>query len=112
MVAAILHWVVSSLALALTAAIVPGFRLRGFGTAMIATFILGFLNYLLWPLLVFFTLPFTIITFGLFLYVVDAIVLRVCAWLMKDFEIKGWLAAILGAVILSVTSSLLHYVLV
>ncbi len=87
MVAAILHWVVSSVALALTAAIVPGFKLRGFTTALMATIILGILNYLLWPVLVFFTLPFIIITFGLFIIIVNAIVLRVCAWFMKDFEI-------------------------
>jgi putative membrane protein len=77
-----------------------------------ATLILGMLNWVLWPVLAFFTLPFTIITFGLFLFVVDAIVLRVCAAFMKDFEISNWLSAIVGAVILSLTSSFLHYMFV
>ena len=108
----ILHWIVSSLALAVTAAIVPGFRLRGFSTALMATFILGFLNYILWPVLVFFTLPLTIVTFGLFLFVVDAIVLRVCAAFMSNFDITNWFSAIIGAIILAITSSFLHYVLV
>jgi putative membrane protein len=112
LLAIILHWIVSSLALAVTAAVVPGFRLRGFTTALMATFILGMLNYLLWPVLAFFTLPLTIITFGLFLFVVDAIVLRVCAAFMKNFEITNWFSAIIGAVILAITSSFLHYVLV
>src|SRR4051812_38682486 len=112
MVAIILHWIVSSLALALTAAIVPGFRLRGFSTALMATFILGALNYSLYPLLFFFSLPFTIITLGLVLFVIDAIVLRVCAAFMKDFEIDGWLSAIAGAVLLAVTNSFPHYMLV
>jgi putative membrane protein len=108
----ILHWVVSSLALALTAAIVPGFRLRGFFTAMMATLIIGLLNYILWYPLAFFTFPFIILTFGLFVFVIDAIVLRVCAAFMKNFEITNWFSAIIGAVFLALTNSLLHYLLI
>ena len=106
------HWVVSGLALAITAAIVPGFRVRGFFAALVATFLIGLANYLVWPILFFFTLPFTIITLGLFVFVVDAIILRLVAALMKDFEITGWLSAIAGAVILSLMSSALHYLLI
>jgi putative membrane protein len=112
MLALLLHWVVSSLALALTAMVVPGFKIRGFGTTLVATFILGVLNYLLWPILVFFTLPLTIITLGLFLFVVDAIVLRICASFMKNFEITNWFSAIIGAVVLSIANSFLHFMLV
>jgi len=112
MLAMILHWVVSAMALALTAAIVPGFKLQGFSTALFATFILGVLNYILWPVLAFLTFPLTIITLGLFLFVVDAIVLRICAAFMKNFEISGWISAILGAVILSFSNSILHYLLI
>ena len=108
----LLHWVVSAGALALTAALVPGFRINGFVSALMATLIIGLLNWVLWPILAFFTLPFTIITFGLFLFVVDAVVLRVCAAFMKNFEITNWFSAIIGAVILSITSSFLHYVLI
>jgi putative membrane protein len=108
----VLHWVVSSIALAITAAIVPGFRLRGFSTALMATFILGALNVTLYPILVFFTLPITIVTLGLFLFVVNAIVLRVCAAFMKDFDISGWLSAILGAFILTIMNGFLHYMLI
>jgi putative membrane protein len=108
----ILHWVVSSLALALTAAVVPGFRLRGFTTALMATFIIGALNYTIYPIMFFFALPLTIVTLGLFLFVLDAIVLRVCAAFMKDFDISGWLSALIGALILAVTNSFLHYMLV
>lgn len=106
------HWLVSGLALAVTAAIVPGFRVRGFGTALVASFLIGLANYLVWPVLFFFTLPFTIITLGLFIFVVDAIVLRLVAAMMTNFEISGWLSAIAGAVILSLMSSALHYMLI
>jgi putative membrane protein len=104
----ILHWVVSSVALLVTGAIVPGFHLRGFTTAMIATFLIGLCNYVVWPILFVLTLPLTIVTLGLFVFVLDAIVLKVCAAFLKDFEISGWLSAILGAVILAVSSSVLH----
>ena len=108
----ILHWVVSALALALTAAIVPGFHIRSFGTALIAVVILGICDYTVWPVLVVLTLPLTILTLGLFLFVVNAIVLRLCSALLRGFEVAGWLSAIFGAAILSLTSSLLHYILV
>jgi putative membrane protein len=108
----LLHWVVSGLALAVTAAIVPGIHLRGFATAMVATLLIGFANYLVWPILFFLTLPLTILTFGLFIFVVDAIVLRLCAAFMKNFEITNWFSAVLGAMVLAFTSSVLHWFLI
>lgn len=106
------HWVVSGVALALTAAIVPGFRVRGFFTALVATLLIGFANYLVWPILFFLTLPLTVLTLGFFVFVVDAIVLRLVAAFMKDFDISGWFSAIAGAIILAVTSSLLHFLFI
>lgn len=108
----ILHWVVSGLALALTAALVPGFRIRGFGAALFAAVIIALANSFVRPLMILLTFPLTILTLGLFLFVVDAIVLRICAAFLKDFEISNWLSAILGAVILAVTSSLLHWLII
>ena len=108
----IAQWLVSGLALALTAAVVPGFRLRGFGTALIASLVLGLLNFLVRPVLIFLTIPLTILTLGLFIWVVDAIVLRICAAFLDDFEISNWLSAILGAFVLALANGLLHYLLV
>ena len=108
----VMHWVVSALALALTAALVPGFKVGGFGTALIAALLIGVVNYFLWPLLFFLTLPFTVITFGLFVFVVDAIILRLCAAMMSGFSINGWWSAILGAILLSISSSFLHWLFV
>ena len=108
-VSLILHWVVSGLALLLTSAIVPGFKLRGFKAALVAAILIGLANYLVWPVLIILTLPLTILTLGLFVFVVDAIVLRLCAALMDDFDISGWFSAIFGAIILSITSSFLHF---
>lgn len=106
------HWFVSGLALAVTAALVPGFRIRGFGTALIAILLIGLANIFIKPVLVFLTFPLTILTLGFFLWVVDAIILRLCAAFMEDFEISGWISAILGALVLALSSSVLHYLLV
>ena len=108
----IAYWVVSGLALALTAAIVPGFRVRGFTTALIAVLVIGLANRFVWPVLFFLTLPINILTLGLFTFVVSAMVLRLCAAFMKDFEITSWFSAIVGGIILSISSSILHFLLV
>ena len=106
------HWVVSTFALALTAALTPGFRIGGVGTAMAASVAIGAANYLVKPILVFLTFPLTIITLGFFLIVVDAIVLRMCAGLLRNFEITNWFSAIFGAILLAVFSTVLHTLLV
>lgn len=103
---------VSALALAITAAIVPGVRIRGFTTALIAVVLIGLANYIVWPILFVLTLPLTVLTLGLFVFVLDAIILRLCAAFMKDFEISGWLSAILGSLILTILSSVLHWLLI
>lgn len=106
------HWAVSGVALLLTAALTPGFRVRGFFTALLATLIIGLANIFVRPFLVFLSLPLTILTLGLFLFVIDAIILRVCAAFLKDFEITNWFSAILGAIVLAVSSSFLHWMFV
>ena len=108
----IAYWLVSGIALALTAAIVPGFKIRGFGTAVMAAIVIGIANIFLRPILVFFSIPFYILTLGLFTFVVDAIILRLCAAVFEDFEISGWISALLGAVILSFTSMFLHWMFI
>lgn len=108
----IAYWIVSALALYLTAAVVPGFRIKGFGTAIVAALMIAVVNFLLRPILDFFTFPFYILTLTLFRFVVDAIILRISAAFLGDFEISGWLSAILGAVILSIASAALHMVLI
>lgn len=105
----ILHWIVSGVALSLTSALVPGFKLKGFSTAMVASLLIAIANYFVRPFLVFLTFPLTILTLGLFLFVVDAIILRMCAAFLKNFEITGWMSAFFGAIVLAFTSGFLHW---
>lgn len=108
----IAHWFVSGVALALTALVVPGFRLQGFMSALVASLVIGLANVFMRPILVFLTFPITLITLGLFLFVVDAIILRICAGILKGFEITNWFSAIFGAMVLALTSTFLHWLFI
>lgn len=108
----LIHWLVSGLALSLTSALVPGFKLKGFSTALVASLFIGAASFFVRPVLVFLTFPLTVITLGFFLFVVDAIILRLSAAFLKNFEISGWFSAIIGAIVLSITGGLLHWLVV
>lgn len=106
----LLHWLLATAALLLTAYVVPGFKISSFGAAMIAALVVGFVNMFIWPVLAFFTFPLTIITFGLFLLVVNGISLKIAAALSPGFSIDGFLPAIIGSIVLSIVGWLVRFV--
>lgn len=108
---ALVHWLVSGLALLGTSYLVPGFRIRDFGSALIAALVIGLINALIRPLLIFLTLPINILTLGLFTFVVDGFVLKVTAAILKGFEIRGWFSAIFGALVLAIIGGMLHFLI-
>ncbi len=108
----LIHWVVSAAALVVTAYVVPGFRVKNFGSALFAAAVLALINTTIRPLLLFLALPFTILTLGLFIFVVDAALLKLGSALMKNFKVESWFAAILGALVLWVVSSVLHQLVI
>ena len=101
----------NAIAIAVAAWFIPGLHLRGPGTALVAGLILGVVNVLVKPALILLTLPLTLITLGLFLFVVNALCLAATAALVPGFEIDGFAAAFLGALIVTVVSWLLNGVL-
>lgn len=101
----LVHWLVVSAALFLTSRIVPGFQLKKFSSAAVAAIVLALANFFVRPFLLFLSLPLNFLTFGLFTFVVNAAVLRLCAAVLKDFVIAGWGSAILGAVIFAVLNA-------
>ena len=109
MITALLIWLFSALGIFLTSRIVKGFEVRDFGSAMIASILVGLLNLIIRPLLLLLTLPLNIITLGLFTFVVNAIVLRLAAGLMSSFNIKGWGPAILGALVLALINMVIYW---
>ena len=104
-------WLVSAGALLVTAFIVPGFKVRDFGTALIAALVVGLANAALWPLLMLLALPLNLLTLGLFTFVVSAVLLMLTSALVKGFEIDGWIPAILGAVVIAVVTTILRTVI-
>lgn len=97
----------NTLALIITAYIVPGFKVDSFTSALLAAIVLGVINTFIKPILVLLTLPLTIITLGLFIFIVNAIVLRVTSLFVPGFMVDGWMPAILGAIVLSIASTVL-----
>lgn len=108
----LLHWLVAGLAVLLTSKLIRGFEIGGFGSALLAALVIGLANALLWPVLFFLTLPLTILTFGLFAFVVNGIVIKICAAMLPGFRVDGWLSAIFGSIVLSVISLFLHWALI
>jgi putative membrane protein len=104
----LLRLVVNAVAVFLAANLVPGIHVSGAGTALVAGLILGFVNALIKPVLFVLTLPFTILTLGLFIFVVNAICLALVAWLVPGFTIAGFGSAFVGALVISAVSWLLH----
>lgn len=96
--------VVVGILLYLVAKIVPGIEIDGCGYALLAGLILGIINALVRPLLVLLTLPVTILTLGLFLFVINALMLKLAAALAPGFRVRGFGAALLGALLLSIFS--------
>ncbi len=103
----ILTWILSAVLLLVTAGVVPGFRIRSFGSALIAALVLGLLNAFVRPLFAFLAFPITFLTLGLFTFFVNAAILRLGAGLLKGFDIDGWIPALVGAVLLALLQALL-----
>ncbi len=106
-----LLWVLYSLAVLLTAEILPGVQVNNFWSAFFTVAILTILNVLVRPILIFLTLPINILTLGLFTFVINAVMILLVAGIVKGFEVDGFGWAFLFAILLSIFQSLLREVL-
>lgn len=100
----LLRWALNTLALFVVVKVVPNFYYEGWISLAIAAAVLGLLNAIVRPILFVLTLPITIVTLGLFLLVLNAIMLELTAWLVPGLDIDGFGWAILGALVLSIVS--------
>ena len=98
----LVRWLLLAAALLLVAHIYPGVVVGSFGSAMVAALVLGLLNTLLRPLLVLLTLPVTVLTLGLFLFVINALMFYFAASMLNGFQVAGFGAALIGSLIYSV----------
>ena len=111
MLSLLVVWVLSAVALMITSRLVKGFEIKNFGSAMLASVVVGFFNMILRPLLLLLTLPINILTLGLFTFIVNAIVLRAAAGVLQGFNIKSWGPAIVGAVVLAMVNVLIFWLI-
>lgn len=104
-------WLLTALVFLGIAHLVPGFRVAGFGSALLAALVFGLVNSSVGALVRLVTLPLTLITFGLFLLVINALMLWLASALVPGFEIMGFGPAFLGAILLALVNLILRYVL-
>jgi putative membrane protein len=105
----LLHWILSAVAVWIVAHIVPGISVSGPTAALIAALVIGLVNATLGLLLKILTFPLTILTLGLFWFVINALMLELAAWLVNGFYVRNFIAALIGAVMLSLVSSVLQW---
>lgn len=107
----LLHWVLSAIALLLVAHFVAGFYVSNFFWALVAAVIIGLINATLGTFLKILTFPLTILTLGIFLLVINALMLELAGWITPGFEVRGFQSAFVGAVILALLHMMIRWVL-
>jgi putative membrane protein len=106
----LLKLLVSSAIIMATAYILPGVHIDSFWTALIVAVVLALLNFFLKPLLIILTIPFTILTLGLFLLVINAVIILIADHLVGHrFEVEGFWWALLFSLIISLANSLINF---
>ena len=104
-------WIVNALALLALPYVVPSVHIAGFGTALVVAVVLGLINTLLKPLLILLTLPATLLTLGLFIFVINALLFMLAGHLVDGFQVGSFSAALLGSIGYSLISWLLSAIL-
>jgi putative membrane protein len=108
----LLVWILNAVALLVVAYILPGITVSSFGSALIAALVLGLLNAVVKPLLILLTLPLTVVTLGLFLLVINALVFWFAGSVLRGFHVDGFWWAVIGALIYSIVSTALSGLLI
>lgn len=104
----IVRLLVSGLAVFITAYILPGVRVDGFVTALLVAVLLGLANAVLKPILTIITLPITILTLGLFSFIINALIILLVSTLVPGFHVDGLLWAVIFGIVLAIVGGILH----
>ncbi|MDR2853245.1 MAG: phage holin family protein [Burkholderiaceae bacterium] len=106
-----LRWLLCALALLVVAYLCPGVEVRSLGSALAAAAVIGLLDAVLRPILVVLTLPVTLVTLGLFLFVINALMFWAASGLLAGFHVSGFWAALLGSLVYSALGLLIDRML-
>jgi putative membrane protein len=107
----ILRWIINAVALLLVAYLYPGVQVEGFLAALIAALVLGLINAVVRPILVILTLPVTIITLGLFIFVINALLFWLMAEIVPGIRVTGFAAALVGSILYSLITLVTSWLL-
>jgi putative membrane protein len=107
----LLHWLLSAVTLLLVAHFVPGFHVAGLLAALIAVVVIGLVNATLGLILKLLTFPLTILSFGLFLLVINAAMLMLASRFVAGFRVDGFVPAFIGAALIFVLNMIWHWML-
>jgi putative membrane protein len=111
MLTLIARWIINAAALLLVAYLYPGVTVESFFAAMIAALVLGLVNAFIRPLLVLLTLPVTLVTLGLFLFVINAFLFWFAAEIVQGFKVTGFWAALVGSILYSLITLVTSWLL-
>lgn len=103
----LLNWVLSAVAVWVVAQVVPGIHVNGPVAALIAALAIGFINATIGALLKIITFPLTLLTLGLFWFVINALMLELASAVVPGFQVRGFIAAFIGAIVLSLVNLVL-----
>ena len=104
----LINWIVSAMAVFAAAYFLPGIHVVSFTAALVTASILGIFNAVLKPILIILTLPITLITLGLFTFVIQAFLVMLAARIVPGFEVDGFLWALILSLVLTIINSFLH----
>ena len=107
MTAFVIRWLVTTIAVLVAAHLIPGISYDGWGTLLGASLLLGIINAFVRPILLLLSLPFIIITMGLFIFVINALLLLLVSQIVPAFQVAGFWSAFFGAIIISLVSWIL-----
>jgi putative membrane protein len=107
----LLKWLLSGLAVWIVAHVVPGIYVTGPVAALIAALVIGFINATIGALLKIITFPLTLVTLGLFWFVINALMLELASALVSGFQVRGFFAAFVGAILLSLVNMMLRWLI-
>jgi putative membrane protein len=107
----ILHWLVSAASLAIMAYVVPGFHFNSVGAVFIVALLLGIVNATLGLFLKVLTFPLTILTFGIFWFIINALMLELVSHLVRGFWISSFTSAFIGAIVLALINTVMRWLM-
>jgi putative membrane protein len=105
----LVRWLINAVSLWIVTRLDIGVSVPNFKWALLAALVIGLVNATLGLFLKVVTFPLTILTFGIFLILINAAMLQFASWLLPEFHVRGWTSAIIGAVLLTVVSAILHW---